>query len=70
MKGTLTFNLPEEQVEFLTAQKGIVYQGALQDMDNYLRGRLKHEELSDDVSKALQDARDYLNSLTEIWSNE
>jgi hypothetical protein len=60
MIGKLIFKLPEEQEEFETAQLGGALKSALQEFDNYLRGRLKYEELSDEVEAALQAARDKL----------
>lgn len=60
-KATLSFSLPEEQHEFETATNGGSYLAALQELDNYLRGRLKYEELSEEVDAALQAARDKLH---------
>jgi len=58
---TLTFQLPEEQEEFYLAAKGADWRCALEDMDGYLRGRLKHEELTPDAAKALSEAREKLH---------
>jgi hypothetical protein len=59
---TLTFQLPEEQEEFYLAAKGADWRCALEDMDGYLRGRLKYEEdLSEDVDAALDAARQKLH---------
>lgn len=63
MKAILEFNLPEESVEHLLALRGDAYKYALDDMNNYLRARLKYEALSDAVAEALQAARDKLNEL-------
>jgi hypothetical protein len=60
---TLTFTLPEEQEEFYLAAKGADWRLALEDMDNYLRGRLKHEDVSEDVAVALDAARERLYTL-------
>jgi len=60
---TLTFTLPEEQEEFYLAAKGAEWRIVLEDMDNYLRGRLKHEDLSEDADKALDAAREHLYAL-------
>jgi hypothetical protein len=61
---TLTFTLPEEQEEFYLAAKGAEWQGALEDMDNYLRGRLKNEQdLPAEADKALDAARQKLHEL-------
>jgi hypothetical protein len=60
---TLTFTLPEEQEEFYLAAKGADWRIVLEDMDNYLRGRLKHEDVSEDVAVALDAARERLYTL-------
>ena len=69
MKGTLIFKLPEEQSEFKLAQKGGEYLAALQELDNYLRGRLKYEEdLPDIVREALEEVRTRLHAYVDgIW---
>jgi hypothetical protein len=58
---TLTFQLPEEQEEFYLAAKGADWRMVLEDMDGYLRGRLKHEELTPDEAKALDEMRQKLH---------
>jgi hypothetical protein len=58
---TLTFTLPEEQEQFYHAAKGAEWRIALEDMDGYLRGRLKHEELTPDAARALDEARQKLH---------
>jgi len=58
---TLTFALPEEQEEFYLAAKGSDWHIVVEDLDNYLRGRLKHEDLSEDADKALDAARQRLH---------
>lgn len=69
MIGILKFKLPEDRGEFEAAQKGGAYKGALQELDNYLRGRLKYEELTEEVSTALQAVRDKLHEeCDDIWS--
>ena len=60
MKASLHFTLPEESEEFDNAQKGGRYRSVVEEMDNYLRARLKYEELSKDIHDALQAARDKL----------
>ena len=61
MTATLTFKLPEEQEEFYYAAKGADWRCALEDMDAHLRGRLKHEELTPDADRALDEARQKLH---------
>jgi hypothetical protein len=58
---TLNFQLPEEQEEFYLAAKGADWRMVLEDIDGYLRGRLKHEELTPDAAKALDEARQKLH---------
>jgi len=62
---TLTFQLPEEQEEFYLAAKGADWRCALEDMDGYLRGRLKHEELTPDADKALDEVRQKLHEFLQ-----
>ena len=63
MTATLTFTLPEEREEFYHAAKGAEWRMVLEDVDAYLRGKLKHEDLSEDVDKALDAARQHLHAL-------
>lgn len=60
-KVILEFDMYEDQDEYRYAINGGKYLGTLQELDNYLRGRLKYEELPDDVAKALQEVRDRLH---------
>ncbi len=67
MIGIFRFKLPEEQEEFEAAQAAMAVIGHLQQYDNYLRGRLKYEELDPKVQEALQEARTKLHEEIEIW---
>jgi hypothetical protein len=60
---TLTFTLPEEREEFYHAAKGAEWRIALEDMDAYLRSRIKHEDLPEDVTTALDAARQHLHAV-------
>lgn len=62
-KVTLSFSLPEESEDFECARNGSALSGILQEYDNYLRGRLKYEELPEAVHEALQAARDKLHEI-------
>lgn len=62
---TIRFTMPEHQEDLQYAIHGIDYKIALDEMDNYLRARLKYEELSEEVATALQTARDHLSGLTK-----
>jgi hypothetical protein len=57
---TLTFTLPEEADDLDLARKGSDWRIVVEDMDGYLRGRLKHEDLPPDADKALDEARQRL----------
>jgi len=41
-KVTIEFDLPEERVEMKVALKGAEYLSALQEYDNFLRGKIKY----------------------------
>jgi len=57
---TLTFTLPEEADDLDLARRGADWRIVVEDMDAYLRGRLKHEDLPPDADKALDEARQRL----------
>ena len=44
MKATLTFNLPDDQIEYDFANKGGNYYSALWDFDQFLRSEIKYNE--------------------------
>jgi hypothetical protein len=62
MKAILEFNLDEhdDQVAHLRAIKALDMALVLWDMDQYLRGLIKHGDLDDKVYDALEAARDKL----------
>ena len=67
MKATLTFT---EQDELMTALNGAVASGALTDYDNYLRARIKYEDLPEDVQIALEAARHELHVACDgVWNS-
>ena len=62
MTATLTFTLPEEAEDLDLARKGGDWRIVVEDMDGYLRGRLKYEEdLSEEADRALDAARQKLH---------
>ena len=63
MKATLTFNLPEENHEYFNALQGAQLKSILWDVDQWLRAKMKYEELSDGQYDAFKETRDYLRSL-------
>ena len=70
-KGVLQFNLPEEQDEFVTAQKGIDYKIAIQEFDNFMRNIIKHGE-EKDQSTTFETVRDEFHRILaeqdiELW---
>ena len=48
MKATIEFNLPEDQNNYKWATNGYNYFSVLYNFREYLRNKLKHEDLSDD----------------------
>jgi hypothetical protein len=68
----LVYKLPQENDEFQYAKQGVDRSTILSEFDNYLRGRLKYEDLPEAVEEALQAARDKLheikneNGITEL----
>jgi hypothetical protein len=62
---TLTFSLPEEQQEFDYAVKGSDWHIVVEDMSNWLRSKLKHEELTPEQDAAYEEARKHLFTILE-----
>lgn len=60
-KAMLSFRLPEETTEFRDALQGSGFKGVVWQLDEFLRMRIKHGELSDEVATALQEVRDQLH---------
>lgn len=68
MKATLNFTLPKERQELRNAERASETIGALQEYDNYLRSRLKHEDLPSAVHTALEEARAKLHECVPyLW---
>lgn len=63
MKATLTFNLPEEEHEYMNAVEGAKMRSILWDLDQWLRSKLKYEELSDGQYDAFKETRDHIRGL-------
>lgn len=55
MKAQLTFNLPEEQEEFETANNGWKYQSVLWDLNEFLRSKMKYDDKITDVQYDIYD---------------
>lgn len=58
MKGILKFNLPEEQEEFRIAIDAMKYSSSIYEITQWFRNKLKYEELTEEQSKILTQARD------------
>jgi hypothetical protein len=63
MKATLEFKLPEENHEFSNATQGAKMRSVLWELDQWLRAKLKYEELSDEQYDAFKQTRDELRRL-------
>lgn len=63
MKAILQFNLPKENHEYLNASQGAQMRSILWNVDQWLRAKLKYEELSDGQYDAFKETREYLRSL-------
>jgi len=65
MKAILEFNLPEDKKDFDFATQGLNWWSVCWDMDQWLRGQMKHpsSDMSDDTYEALQKCREKLQEL-------
>ena len=63
MKAILKFNLPEENHEFLNATQGAKMRSVLWEFDQWLRSKVKYEDLNDDQYQVYQGCRDHLRTL-------
>lgn len=64
-KAILEFNLPEESEEHSNALNGSSYRYNIKDFDNWLRNKLKYENLSEQESKLFQEVRDKLREFMD-----
>jgi hypothetical protein len=64
MRTLLEFNLPEEEEEFLLAFNGARYAIALDEMDNWLRAKIKYGDYDQATEALYQECRDKLTELT------
>jgi hypothetical protein len=63
MKALLEFNLPEENHEFANATNGSKMRSVLWELDQWMRAKLKFEELPDGQYDAIKQTRDQLRIL-------
>lgn len=67
MKKILEFNVPEDNEEFEMANNGYKYQLALYEIDQFLRGKIKYQDLSEAQEQIYQEVRDKLHELTNEY---
>jgi len=69
-KATLKFNLPEEENEFNSALKGSDTRVVLNELDTYLRNKIKYEIdiLKEDQIKTYQEIRNELHALKSMYN--
>jgi len=65
MKGKLEFDLPEEDEEFNMAIKGALYRYVLQDVDNFMRDRIKYGNLPDKDADIYEEVRKHIYDCLE-----
>lgn len=63
MKAILEFNLPDDEVDFKMASDGASAHYVLQVYDNFLRGKIKHDDLTDIEYEIYQKCRDELREI-------
>ena len=63
MKAVLEFDLPEENNEFANATNGSKMRSVLWELDQWMRAKLKYEELPDGQYDAIKQTRDQLRIL-------
>lgn len=57
MKHLMKFDMPEDQTELLLAQRGSKFYCNLWEIDQFIRNKLKYEEVNKDVREALEEVR-------------
>lgn len=68
MKAKLIFNLPEDNHEWELAIKGAAMHSTLWEYDQWLRSKIKYEDLTDEQYKVYQGCRDKLR--TVMYEND
>jgi hypothetical protein len=63
MKAVLEFDLPEENHAFYMAVNASGMHSVLHDYDQWLRSKIKYEDLNDDKHQVFQACRDQLRTL-------
>lgn len=57
MKAKLEYNLPEDRYDLSCALKGVALRSVMIDILDYLRGKLKYEEMSDEVYNTYEEVQ-------------
>jgi hypothetical protein len=63
MKAKLIFDLPEESHEWENALQGSKMRSTLWEYDQWLRSKIKYEDLNDEQYQVYQGCRDHLRTL-------
>jgi len=63
MKAKLTFDLPEESHEWKNAIDGSSMRSTLWEYDQWLRSKIKYEDLNDEQYQVYQGCRDKMRTL-------
>jgi len=63
MKAKLIFNLPEENHEWKNAIDGSSMRSTLWEYDQWLRSKVKYEDLTNEQHQVYQGCRDHLRTL-------
>ena len=66
-KVILKFDLPEEREEYENAYNGNKTVAIIEEMDNFLRGKLKYQELTDEQEKIYSEIREKLFELKQEY---
>lgn len=61
MKASLHFKLPEERADLDDAVNAQKFKSVISELDNWLRGKIKYEDLPEQESNAYQKARDKIH---------
>lgn len=63
MKAVLEFKLPEENYEYNMANNASKYHSTLLEYDQWLRSKIKYDELTDEQYEIYQKCRETLNEI-------
>ena len=65
-KGMLTFDLPEEEEDFRSAQEGSGWKHLLMDILNHLRAEINHGSITEEKKAAYEEVRELIwNSIED-----